>query len=200
MADLDSIETRAAGNLDALYWWRRAASSEAQPPEPLTQRLVAIAERVAPARTVAEPPPIIELPGNRLRANGEGRRVDRAISRRRDLNAELPAARRHERRRATYAVALGVLAAAAPTAASLYAAAMHEPVALGLALAGSVAASFGLYRALCWPLLIPAGDSREIVRASPRESVIPATRKRAPRSRLPGLRSTARYRAPERHL
>src|SRR5579875_3554877 len=156
MAHLDLVETRAAGNLDALYWWRRNAPNESQAAaEPLTQRIVALADRAAPARPAGESPQITELPGNRLRANSEARRIaDRALLEREELDADLLAAIRHERRSASYAVATGVLATVAPTGATLYAAATHQDVALGFALVGTFAASFALYHALRWLLLI----------------------------------------------
>lgn len=201
MANLDRVEAHAAGNWDGLYWWRRNGPREAQPPAPLTQRIAALAERVAPPGTVAEPPPIVESPGNSLRAAAAARRsADRAVLPRQEPRAELLVARQHERRRARRAIALSVIETAALIAASLYAAAMHEPVGLGFALAGSGAASFGLYRALCGMLPSRSGDRRNILRTSAGAPVTPATRKRKPGPRLSVLPSTARYRAPERHL
>ena len=167
MADLDLPEMRAAGNLDALYWWRRSESREAQPAaESLTQRIVALAERATKEWVVAESPQTIELPGNRLRANADAQCIaDRAALQRDERAADLRAQSRHERRSATNAVAAGVVVAAA-SAAMLDAAAAHDHVALTLALVGTFAAFFALWRALRRRLPIRSGDTRKILASS----------------------------------
>lgn len=160
MAHLDLADTRASGDLDALYWWRRddearaATSTESS----LAQRLAALAERALPPA-----PQIVELPGNRLRENAAARRAaDLATLQREELDADLLAAIRHERRNAVYAVATGVIASAAPATAAVYAATTHENVALGFALAGTFAASFALYHAVRWLMLMRSDELPKI--------------------------------------
>ncbi len=74
MAHLDLLEKRADADMAALYWWRRdgAAREDTEVPT-ATQRLAVLAERTAPGT-----PPIVDLPGNRLRANAEARRAREA--------------------------------------------------------------------------------------------------------------------------
>ena len=77
MAHLDLLEKRADADMAALYWWRRdAAAREDTEQSALTQRLAALAERAAPTT-----PPIVDLPGNRLR--GECRSATRPRRRKR---------------------------------------------------------------------------------------------------------------------
>lgn len=163
MAHLDLVETRAAGNLDALYWWRRDAARDAKPAEPLAERLVALAERAAPSTFNTDTPQIVELPGNRLRANAERRRAaDLATLKSEELDADLLAAIQHERRNAMYAVATGLVATSAPATAAVYAATTHENVALAFAMAGTFAASFALYHAVRWLLLMRSDEVPKI--------------------------------------
>lgn len=150
MAHLDAIETRGDANLAALFWWRRDASSETEPRATLAQRLSALAERAAPV------PQIDDLPGNRLRANAMARRAAAASpgDEADEIDPDLLAALHYERRNALVALATGIVATAAPAAAAVYAATSHETVALGFAMAGMFAASFALYHAARWFLLM----------------------------------------------
>lgn len=149
MAQLDPVEDMAA-----LFWWRRdtAAREPAGEPAPLDERLVSLAERAPP------PPRLIDLPGNRLRAQVATRAVRRAPAPKNEiaLDPHLLAALRSERRSALVALAVGLVATAAPLAAAIYAAIMLQPIALGFAIAGGVAASFALYHAARWFLLTRA--------------------------------------------
>ncbi len=54
-------------------------------------------------------------------------------------------------------MAIGLIATAAPATAAIYAAAAHEGVALAFAMAGMCSASFALYHALRWMLLLRSG-------------------------------------------
>jgi hypothetical protein len=153
MAHLDLLEKRADADMAALYWWRRdsAAPADTEAPPPLAERLMALTERAAPTT-----PRIVDLPGNRLRANAQARR-EREVQALKDeiaLDPDLLAAIHYERRNAAVALATGLVATAAPAAASIYAATMQEPLALGFALAGTFAASFALYNAARWFLLM----------------------------------------------
>lgn len=150
MAHLDLIETRGDANLAALFWWRRDASPESAPAVPLAQRLMSLAERAVPA------PQLADLPGNRLRANAAMRRAAAAPASADDdiIDPDLLAAIQYERRNAMFALATGIVATAAPATAAIYAATNHETVALGCAMAGMFAASFALYHALRWFLLM----------------------------------------------
>jgi len=164
MAHLDLLESPGGGDLAALYWWRRdAAPADAEKEEapPLTARLMALAETAVP--TI---PPIVDLPGNRLKANAEARRTRAAVAAIKAeiaLDPDLQAAIRHERRNALIAVATGLLATSAPAAAAIYAAALHELVALGFAMAGVFAASFAFYHALRWFLLMRSDELPKIL-------------------------------------
>ena len=162
MAHLDLLEKRADADMAALYWWRRdaAAREDTDVPAPLADRLVSLVERTAP--TV---PPIVDLPGNRLRANAEARRAREAQALKDEiaLDPALLAAIRWERRNALVALATGLLATAAPAAAAIYAATMHQPIALCFALAGTLAASFALYHAARWFLLMRSTDLPKIL-------------------------------------
>jgi hypothetical protein len=153
MAYLDALETRADATMATLYWWRRDAAC---PATPLPQRLESLAERAAPG------PRLIELPGNRLRANAEARRTSAAATTpaaTAALDPDLLAALRQERRHATFAVATGLIATAAPAIAAIYAVAAHGGgVALGFALAGMGSAAFALYHALRWRLLLRSDE------------------------------------------
>jgi hypothetical protein len=155
MAHLDLIETRAAATMETLFWWRRDSARETMPATPLAQRLIALAERAAPTA-----PRLVDLPGNRLQANAETRRAAAAATAARAdlLDPDLLAAIRCERRNALVAVATGLIATAAPATAAVYAAAMHESVALGFAMAGMFAASFALYHAARWALLMRSDE------------------------------------------
>lgn len=150
MAHLDMIETGGDANLAALFWWRRETASESPTVSSLTQRLMTLGERAAPA------PQVGDLPGNRLRANAAARRGAVPPTRADDdeVDADLLAAIQYERRQAMLAVATGIVATAAPVTAAVYAATNHETVALGCAMAGMFAASFALYHALRWFLLM----------------------------------------------
>lgn len=153
MAHLDLREKRADADMASLYWWRRdeAARAETDEATPLTERLVSLAERAAPIA-----PAIVELPGNRLRANAAARRAREAQALKAEIAADpdLLAALRRERRNAIVALATSVVATAAPAAATIYAATTQQPIALCFAMAGTFAASFALYHALRWFLLM----------------------------------------------
>ena len=136
----------------ALYWWRRDMPREdMETPTPLTQRLAALAERAAPAT-----PEIVDLPGNRMRATAASRRAREAQALKDEitLDPDLLTALRLERRNALVALATGLIATAAPAAAAVYAATTQQHLALGFALAGTFAASFALYHAARWFLLM----------------------------------------------
>ena len=153
MAQLELHDARADADLATLYWWRRDEPREnTEQAARLSKRLGAVAERAAAAaRSVA-------LPGNRLRANAGLRRPPEtpmpkhAIA----LDPHLRAAMRAEQRGARLALAIGLIATAAPLAAAIYAAIMREPVAFGFAIAGGVAASVALHHAARWFLLTRA--------------------------------------------
>jgi hypothetical protein len=154
MAHLDLLEKRADADMASLYWWRRdAAAREDRPDEvsPLAERLAALADR-----TAAATPPIVDLPGNRLRANAQARRAREAAALREEIatDPDLLAALRLERRNAMVALATGIVATAAPAAATIYAAITQQPVALCFAMAGTFAASFALYHAIRWFLMM----------------------------------------------
>jgi hypothetical protein len=154
MADLDRVERRAEADMAALFWWRRVTGTRPDGEEPalLDERLVALAERAAP------PPRLLDLPRNRLKANAELRRA-RETQMLRDgiaLQRDVLAALRDERRNALVALTIALIATAAPVAAAIYAAILREPVALGFAIAGGCAASFALYHAARWFLLMRA--------------------------------------------
>jgi hypothetical protein len=153
MAHLDLFEERADADLASLYWWRRDAAREGDTEEaaPLADRLVALAERAAPAT-----PAIVDLPGNRMRTNAAARRAREAQALKDEiaLDPDLLAAIHHERRNAMVALATALIATAAPAAATIYAATTQQPVALCFAMAGTFAASFALYHALRWFLLM----------------------------------------------
>jgi len=155
MADLDRVEWRAEADMAALFWWRRATGTrpDGEEPAPLHERVVALAERAAPP-----PPRLHDLPRNRLKANAETRRA-RETQMLRDgiaLQRDVVAAIRDERRSALVALTIALIATAAPVAAAIYAAILREPVALGFAVAGGCAASFALYHAARWFLLMRA--------------------------------------------
>lgn len=162
MAHLDLLEKPADADMAALYWWRRDTASRADQDEaaPLAPRLVALTERVIP-----DTPDVVDLPGNRLRANAEARRARVAQTLKDEIavDPDLMAAIQYERRSALVALATGLLATAAPTAAALYAASAHEPLALGFALAGTFAAAFALYHAARWFLLMHSSDLPKIL-------------------------------------
>jgi hypothetical protein len=161
MAHLDLLEKRADADLAALYWWRRdGAAPEDTEQSALTQRLAALAERAAPTT-----PPIVDLPGNRLRANAEARRAraTQAVKDEIALDPALLAAIQWERRNALVALATGLIATAAPAAAAIYAATMQQPIALCFALAGTIAASFALYHAARWFVLMRSTDLPKIL-------------------------------------
>jgi hypothetical protein len=164
MAHLDLLEKRADADMAALYWWRRDTAARQDTDEPaLTQRLAALAERAAP-RTPSTPP-IVDLPGNRLRANAEAQRAREAQALKDEiaLDPALLAALQWERRNALVALATGLIATAAPAAAAIYAATMQQPIALCFALAGTFAASFALYHAARWFLLMRSNDLPKIL-------------------------------------
>jgi hypothetical protein len=156
-AYLDLLEKRADADMVSLYWWRRdAAREDTDGTTPLAQRLLSLAERGAPAM-----PAIVELPGNRMRANAAARRAREAQALK-DKIATDPAlldALQHERRNAMVALATGLVATAAPAAATIYAATTQQPVALCLAMAGTFAASL---RALSRDTLVPADALRRL--------------------------------------
>jgi hypothetical protein len=153
MAHLEPDENRTAADMAALYWWRRDIAQHVDTEEaaPLMQRVAALAERAAPST-----PPVVDLPGNRLRAKAEARRAREAPTLKNEiaLDPALAAAIRSERHNALVTLVVGLIATAVPVAAAIYAAAMREPVALGFAIAGGVAASFALYHAARWFLLM----------------------------------------------
>jgi hypothetical protein len=153
MAHLDLLEKRTDADMAALYWWRRDAAppdTEAAPPLAERVRLVALPEP-APAT-----PEVFDLPGNRLRANAAARRARETQTLKDEiaLDPDLLAAIQLERRNALIALVTGLIATSAPGAAAVYAAATHQPVALCFAMAGTFAASFALYHALRWFLLM----------------------------------------------
>ncbi|HXE26970.1 MAG TPA: hypothetical protein VN656_00580 [Stellaceae bacterium] len=160
MAHLDLLEKPADADMAALYWWRRDAASreDTDEPAPLARRLIALAERATPTT-----PPIIDLPGNRLRANAEARRAREAEALKGEIDPALMEAIQLERRNALVALATGIIATAAPAAAALYAATTQEPIALSFALAGTFAASFALYHAARWFLLMRSDDLPKIL-------------------------------------
>lgn len=159
MAHLDLLEKPADVDMAALYWWRRDTAARADTEESaLTQRLAALAERAAPST-----PPIVDLPGNRLRANAELRRTREAAALKGEIDTALMEAIQLERRNALIALATGIIATAAPAAAAIYAATAQQPVALGFALAGTFAASFALYHAARWFLLMRSDDLPKIL-------------------------------------
>jgi len=153
MAHLDLLEKPAAADMAALYWWRRdtAASADKDETTALTERLVALVERTPPAT-----PAIVDLPGNRLKANAAARRARQAQALKDEiaLDPDLLAAIQYERRNALIALATGIIATAAPVAAVFYTATTHQPLALAFAMAGTFAASFALYHAARWFLLM----------------------------------------------
>jgi hypothetical protein len=147
---LDLLENRADADLASLYWWRRgaaAADEDTEAAAPLAERLVSLAERAAPTA-----PAVIDLPGNRMHAKAQARHARKALALREEIAADpdLLAALRHERRNATVILASAMIATAAPAALTVYAATMHQPVALCFALAGTLATSFALYHAVRW--------------------------------------------------
>ena len=154
MAQLDPVARRADADMAALFWWRRdaAARSESEAPAPLDKRLVSLAERAVAL------PRIIDLPGNRLRAGAAARRQRATQAPKADivLDRNALAAVRSERRSALIALAIGLIATAAPVAAAIYAAIMQQPVAIAFAIAGGVATSVALYHAARWFLLTRA--------------------------------------------
>lgn len=155
MAHLDLLEKRTDADMAALYWWRRDDAARAETDEEtsaLAERIRLVA-RLEPAPTTPE---VFDLPGNRLRANADARRAreTQALKDEIALDPDLLAAIQHERRSALVALATGLIATAAPGAAAVYAAATHQPVALCFAMAGTFAASFALYHALRWFLLM----------------------------------------------
>jgi hypothetical protein len=149
MAPLDLLEKRADPDMASLYWWRRdaARANNTDEASPLAERLASLAERAAPSV-----PAIVDLPGNRMRANVEARRAREAQALQDEIAADpdLLAAFQHERRDAMVALATGAIATAAPAAATIYAATTQQPVALCFAMAGTFAASFALYHAVRW--------------------------------------------------
>jgi hypothetical protein len=153
MVHLDLLEHRADADMASLYWWRRDAArgDNADEASPLAERLAALAERAAPAM-----PAIVDLPGNRLRANAAARRAREARALQDEIAADpdLLTALRRERRNAMVALATGVVATVTPAAATIYAATTQQPVALGFAMAGTFAASFALYHAVRWFLMM----------------------------------------------
>jgi hypothetical protein len=160
MAHLDLAESRAAGALEALYWWRRDSIDDTAPAEPLAQQLAALAACAAPATPSID---IIDLPGNRMRATAEARRAVFARKAANEaIDPDLLAAIEHERRNAMFAVATGLVATVAPAGAAIYAAATHENLALGFAMAGTFAASFALYHAVRWLLLMRSDELPKI--------------------------------------
>ena len=165
MAPFDRVENRAGADMAALYWWRGdTAKREDAESAPLMQRIASLAERA-----VLNKSPTDELPGNRLRANAEARRVREAPApaptptHESVLNPALLAAIRSERRDALVALAVGLIATIVPVAAAIYAAVMREPIALGFAIAGGIAASFALYHAARWFLLMRSDALPNIV-------------------------------------
>jgi hypothetical protein len=154
MARLDALARHGDADLAALYWWRRDnAGEERDSSSSLAQRVAVLAERAAPAAA-----PIVGLPGNRLRAKAQARRAPvetraqaaKAVA----VDPDVLAAIRHERRYAMMSVVTGLLATVAPAAVAFYAAAIHQMVALGFAMAGMFAGSFALYHALRWLMLM----------------------------------------------
>jgi hypothetical protein len=161
MANLDPVENRTDADMAALYWWRRdTAKREDAEAMSLMQRIASLAERA-----VLNKPHTAELPGNRLRANAKARRAreSQALTNELALDPALLAAIRCERRNALVALATGLVATAVPVAAAIYAAVMREPIALGFAIAGGIAASFALYHAARWFLLTRADAPPNIV-------------------------------------
>ena len=152
MARLDPVARCTAADMAALFWWRRnlAANADGAGPAPRTEATPSLAEPAA--RT----PPMIDLPGNRLRANAAAARAALAAKAASALSADRLAALRAERREALAAFAIGLIATAIPVAAAVCAAIVREPVALGFAILGGVAASFALYHAARWLLLMRA--------------------------------------------
>src|SRR5690348_6507999 len=142
-----------SADLAALYWWRRDSErTDKENPLPPATRLELRAERAAPGVPSAG-----EWRGNRFEVNAETRRASRAEAATKKKTARHPdprAATRRKRRNAMIAVATGLIATAAPAAAAIYAVAVHVPVALGFAVASAFAASFALYHALRWALLM----------------------------------------------
>ena len=142
-----------SADLAALYWWRRDSEREGRGNSPLpATRLKARAAQAAPAVPSAG-----EWRGNRFEVDAAARRAPRAEAATERETARDPdrrAAMRPERRNAMIAVATGLIATAAPAAAAIFAAAVHVPLALGFAVAGVFAASFALYHALRWFLLM----------------------------------------------
>lgn len=152
MADLDSLETRVSRDWEALYWWRRDAAAGEAPEAGQQRLLLAVLPDAAPP-----------LPGNRLRANREARRIAAAQSEARgalapSVEAAFVATIRRERRKAGFAVAAGLVATAAPAAAAVYAAGSQEGVALAFALAGLCSAAFALYHAMRWLLAMRSDE------------------------------------------
>jgi hypothetical protein len=151
MAQLDTVATPGEADMATLFWWRREAvpHAESEAPALLNARLVALAERAAAL------PRIIDLPGNRLRAAAAARRprATQAPKAAIALDRDFVAAMRSERRSARLALALGLIATAAPLGAAIYAAILQQPLALAFAIAGGVAASIALYHAARWFLL-----------------------------------------------
>lgn len=153
MAQLDLHDASADADLATLYWWRRdEARATTEQAAGLSRRLVAVVERAAAA------PRSVLFPGNRLRANAANRRMPEMPARKDEfaLDPHLLEAIRSERRGALLALAVGLVATAASVVAAIYAAIMHQPIALGFAIAGGAAASFALYHAARWLLLTRA--------------------------------------------
>jgi hypothetical protein len=148
MAQLDTVATPGEADMATLFWWRHAAPrAESEAPALLNTRLAALAERAAAL------PRIIDLPGNRLRAAARRQRATPAPRAAIALERDIVAAMRAERRSARLALALGLIATAAPLGAAIYAAILQQPLALAFAIAGGVAASIALYHAARWFLL-----------------------------------------------
>lgn len=157
MADLDAFETRAPGDWEALFWWR-GDTARPDPREVLRQRLLALVEQSD----------ALPLPGNRLQANREVRRIAASASAvaptlAPGVGIAFLATIRRERRKAGIAVATGLIATTASAAAAVYAAGSLETIALVFALAGLCSASFALYHAMRWLLVMRSGEIARLV-------------------------------------
>jgi hypothetical protein len=148
MAHLEALDARGAsgiGAMESLYWWRtKAPQSDAR------ERAGLSVARLAVIAGIAEPA-ADELPGNSMRERAARRRQQephRDDFRDAAAEVELLAAIRAEKTNARFAVATGILATTAPSAAAAYAVTIHHPVALGFAMAGVLAACFALGQAI----------------------------------------------------
>jgi len=144
MSGRDVLARSSDADLASLYWWRRDDTSVIAP---LTERLAGLAERAA---TMSRP--IIDLPGNHLRAAVQARRAaaTRVPTDRDALHQRLVATVRRERRQTAVVVTTAILALAGSAAAAGAALAVHDHVACGFAMCGVIGACLALGHMTRW--------------------------------------------------